>query len=85
MDNQKIVIALTKGRILDDVLPLFERAGVRPLEDISQSRKLIFDTSIPNVQIMVIRGSDVPTYVEFGSADIGFFSFFVTFQEFTYF
>lgn len=69
--EQKIVIALTKGRILDDVLPLFECAGVRPLEDISRSRKLIFDTSIPNVQLMVIRGSDVPTYVEFGSADIG--------------
>ncbi len=71
MDNQKTVIALTKGRILDEVLPLFERAGIKPLEDISKSRKLIFDTNIAHVQIMVIRGSDVPTYVEFGSADIG--------------
>src|SRR5690606_22708150 len=51
--------------------PLFARAGIRPLEDISKSRKLIFATNIDNVQIMVIRGSDVPTYVEFGSADIG--------------
>ncbi len=68
---QKIVIALTKGRILDEVLPLFEQAGIAPLEDIHVSRKLIFDTTVPGVQIMVIRGTDVPTYVEFGSADIG--------------
>jgi|TARA_R110002167_G_scaffold65208_1_gene184278 ATP phosphoribosyltransferase len=68
---QKIVIALTKGRILDEVLPLFEQAGIAPIEDIHVSRKLIFDTTVPGVQIMVIRGTDVPTYVEFGSADIG--------------
>jgi ATP phosphoribosyltransferase len=67
----KLVIALTKGRILEEVLPLLEQAGVIPAEDISQSRKLIFDSNIPDVQIMVIRGSDVPTYVELGSADIG--------------
>lgn len=71
MSEEKTVIALTKGRILDEVLPLFLRAGIAPLEDINASRKLIFDTTMPNVQIMVIRGSDVPTYVEFGSADIG--------------
>lgn len=71
MEKQKTVIALTKGRILEEVLPLFEQAGIQPLEDINNSRKLIFDTNLPNVQIMVIRGSDVPTYVEFGSADIG--------------
>lgn len=68
---QKIVIALTKGRILEEVLPLFEQAGIALLEDINVSRKLIFDTTVPGVQIMVIRGTDVPTYVEFGSADIG--------------
>ena len=68
---QKIVIALTKGRILEEVLPLFAQAGIVPLEDIHVSRKLIFDTTVPGVQIMVIRGTDVPTYVEFGSADIG--------------
>jgi ATP phosphoribosyltransferase len=71
MDKQKTIIALTKGRILDEVLPLFERAGIKTLEDVNKSRKLIFDTNIEHVQIMVIRGSDVPTYVEFGSADIG--------------
>jgi ATP phosphoribosyltransferase len=71
MSSQKLVIALTKGRILDEVLPLLEQAGVIPAEDIGKSRKLLFDSNLPNVQLMVIRGSDVPTYVELGSADIG--------------
>lgn len=71
MTKPKTVIALTKGRILEEVLPLLERAGIRPLEDISKSRKLIFDTNLDEVQLMIIRGSDVPTYVEFGSADLG--------------
>lgn len=70
-EQQKLVIALTKGRILDEVLPLLEQAGIRPAEDLHKSRKLIFDTNLPLVQLMVIRGSDVPTYVELGSADIG--------------
>jgi len=70
MEN-KLVIALTKGRILEEVLPLLEKAGVIPAEDIYKSRKLIFDSNLDDVQIMVIRGSDVPTYVELGSADIG--------------
>jgi len=71
MDQNKLVIALTKGRILEEVLPLLQKAGVVPAEDIHKSRKLIFDSNIEDVQIMVIRGSDVPTYVELGSADIG--------------
>lgn len=71
MKDQRLVIALTKGRILDEVLPLLERAGIIPGEDIEKSRKLIFDSNLPNVKLMVIRGSDVPTYVELGSADIG--------------
>jgi len=71
MNTNQLVIALTKGRILEEVLPLFEQANIVPSEDISKSRKLIFDTNLSNVKIMVIRGSDVPTYVEFGSADIG--------------
>ncbi len=71
MSEQNIVIALTKGRILEEVLPLLEAAGVVPAEDIANSRKLIFDSTLPGVQLMVIRGSDVPTYVELGSADIG--------------
>lgn len=71
MYNQKLVIALTKGRILDEVLPLLEKAGITPAEDMGKSRKLIFDSSVEDVKLMVIRGSDVPTYVELGSADIG--------------
>ncbi len=71
MRSTHLVIALTKGRILEEVLPLFEQANIVPVENIAQSRKLIFDTNLDNVKIMVIRGSDVPTYVEFGSADVG--------------
>ena len=71
MNSDQLVIALTKGRILDEVLPLFEQAGIVPAEDIGKSRKLIFNTNRKNIKLMVIRGSDVPTYVEFGSADMG--------------
>ena len=71
MTMPNLVIALTKGRILDEVLPLLAQADIAPAEDISLSRKLIFDTNLAHVKLMVIRGSDVPTYVEFGSADIG--------------
>lgn len=71
MSDQQLVIALTKGRIMEEVLPLLEYAGIIPAEDIRDSRKLIFDSNLPDVKIMVIRGSDVPTYVELGSADIG--------------
>lgn len=69
--NQPLVMALTKGRILEEVMPLLEQAGIRLLEDYSKSRKLIFDTNVPGLRIMIVRGSDVPTYVEFGSADLG--------------
>ncbi|NQV68580.1 MAG: ATP phosphoribosyltransferase [Pseudohongiella sp.] len=71
MNSTQLVIALTKGRILDEVLPLFEQANIVPAENINESRKLIFDTNLENVKLMVIRGSDVPTYVQFGSADMG--------------
>ena len=71
MTNSKLIIALTKGRILEETLPLFERAGIVPKENLMKSRKLFFDTNIDDVQLMLLRGSDVPTYVEFGSADMG--------------
>ena len=71
MNKNKLVIALTKGRILDEVLPLLKQAGIMPAEDLNSSRKLIFDSNLEGVQLMVLRGSDVPTYVELGSADIG--------------
>ena len=70
-NDQEIIIALTKGRILKETLPLFAKAGIEPLEDISKSRKLIFETNQADVKLLVIRGSDVPTYVQHGAADIG--------------
>ena len=69
--DQSIVIALTKGRILKETLPLLARAGIEPAEDIAKSRKLIFDTNHADIRLLVIRGSDVPTYVRHGAADMG--------------
>lgn len=71
MSAANVVIALTKGRILEETLPLFAAAGIVPAEDVFTSRKLLFATNLDHVQLMIIRGSDVPTYVEFGSADMG--------------
>jgi ATP phosphoribosyltransferase len=67
----QITIALTKGRILKETLPMLALAGIEPLEDISASRKLLFDTNQAGVRLLVLRGSDVPTYVQFGAADLG--------------
>lgn len=69
--DQEIIIALTKGRILKETLPLLAAAGIEPAEDISKSRKLIFETNQPDIRLLVIRGSDVPTYVKHGAADMG--------------
>ena len=69
--NDKLTIALTKGRILKETLPLLARAGIEPLEDLATSRKLVFDTSHPDVRLVIIRGTDVPTYVRHGAADVG--------------
>ncbi len=69
--TQTLTIALTKGRILKETLPLLAAAGIVPSEDISKSRKLIFETNLPDVHLLVQRGVDVPTYVKFGAADIG--------------
>ncbi len=66
-----LTIALTKGRILEETLPLLSAAGIEPSEDIESSRKLIFDTNQPDVRLIVLRGSDVPTYVHHGAADAG--------------
>ncbi|MFQ5760787.1 MAG: ATP phosphoribosyltransferase [Acidiferrobacterales bacterium] len=65
-------IALSKGRILEESLPLLARAGIDPAEDLVSSRKLVVDTSHPDVKLIVIRASDVPTYVRYGAADLGF-------------
>jgi len=69
--NEKLTIALTKGRILKETLPLLARAGIEPLEDLSSSRKLVFATTREEVQLVIIRGTDVPTYVRHGAADMG--------------
>jgi ATP phosphoribosyltransferase len=67
----QITIALTKGRILKETLPLLKQIGLKPLEDVFTSRKLLFPTTNDNVRLLILRGSDVPTYVQFGKADMG--------------
>lgn len=69
--TQPITIALSKGRILKETLPLLAQADIIPSEDISKSRKLIFDTNHEHIKLLVIRATDVPTYVEYGAADMG--------------
>jgi ATP phosphoribosyltransferase len=66
-----ITIALAKGRILKETLPLLERAGIIPEVDMEKSRKLIFKTNHENINLVLIRSADVPTYVQYGAADIG--------------
>ena len=66
-----LTIALSKGRILQESLPLLAAAGIAPLEDPASSRKLILDTTQPDVKLVVIRAADVPTYVQYGAADLG--------------
>lgn len=66
-----ITIAVSKGRILDESLPLLARAGVSPLDDPDTTRKLVFATNQAGVRLIVIRAADVPTYVLNGGADLG--------------
>ncbi|MCP4876526.1 MAG: ATP phosphoribosyltransferase [Gammaproteobacteria bacterium] len=70
MDTE-LTIALAKGRILNDTLPLLERAGIKPKDNLSTSRKLIFATNREDVKLVLIRSADVPTYVQYGAADLG--------------
>lgn len=69
--SETLTIALTKGRILKETLPLLAAIGIEPQEDIASSRKLVFPATRPGVSLLVLRGSDVPTYVQFGAADVG--------------
>lgn len=69
--DTRITIAVSKGRILQETLPLLARAGIRPAEDPRVSRKLIFETGRGDVRLLVIRAADVPTFVEHGAADMG--------------
>ncbi|MBK0394647.1 ATP phosphoribosyltransferase [Ramlibacter algicola] len=66
-----ITLALSKGRIFDETLPLLAQAGVRVLEDPDTSRKLILATNQPDVRVVLVRATDVPTYVQYGGADLG--------------
>jgi ATP phosphoribosyltransferase len=66
-----ITIALSKGRIFEETLPMLSAAGIVPAEDPSQSRKLIIGTNRTDVRLIIVRASDVPTYVQYGAADLG--------------
>ena len=66
-----ITIALSKGRIFEETAPLLKAAGIIPLDDPETSRKLILDTNQPDIRLIIVRASDVPTYVQYGAADLG--------------
>ena len=66
-----ITIALSKGRIFEETLPLLAAAGIVPTEDPEKSRKLIIGTNRDDVRVVIVRASDVPTYVQYGAADLG--------------
>ena len=69
--SSQLILALSKGRIFEDTLPLLASAGITVLEDPETSRKLILATNDPNVRVIIVRASDVPTYVQHGAADFG--------------
>lgn len=66
-----VTIALSKGRIYEETLPLLAAAGITVAEDPEKSRKLIFPTNQPDVRVVLVRASDVPVYVQYGGADLG--------------
>ena len=66
-----ITIALSKGRIFDDIQPLLKAAGIEVLDDPDKTRKLILATDQPDVRVLLVRATDVPTYVQYGGADMG--------------
>ena len=66
-----LTIAVSKGRIYEEALPLLKEAGIQPTDDPKTSRKLILDTTREDVKLVIIRATDVPTFVEYGAADLG--------------
>ena len=70
-NQQELVLALSKGRIFDETIPLLEKAGIEVLEDPETSRKLILPTNKPKVRVIIVRATEVPTYVQYGAADFG--------------
>lgn len=69
--SMSLTLALSKGRIFDETLPLLKAAGIEVLDDPEKSRKLILDTNQSDVRVVLVRASDVPTYVQYGGADLG--------------
>ena len=65
--TEPLTLALAKGRILDDTLPLLSRAGIEPLDDLNRSRKLVFETNSSSIRLLLLRSADVPTYVQYGA------------------
>ena len=68
---EEVMLAVSNGRIYEQAMPLLARIGITPTDDPDKSRKLILDTTQPGVRLLVIRATDVPTYVEYGAADLG--------------
>ncbi len=71
MLQKPLLLALSKGRIFKETLPLLASIGITPVDDPHTSRKLILDTSDPLIQLVILRATDVPTYVQYGAADMG--------------
>jgi len=69
--SMSLTLALSKGRIFEETLPLLKAAGIEVLDDPEKSRKLILGTNHPDVRVVLVRASDVPTYVQYGGADLG--------------
>lgn len=69
--NNRLTIALSKGRIFKETMPLLEAAGIKALDDPETSRKLILDTNHKEIKLVIIRATDVPVYVQYGAADLG--------------
>ena len=69
--TNSIVIAVSKGRIFDEAMPFLRRVGFAPTVEVEASRKLIVPTEDPDVKLLIVRATDVPTYVEYGAADVG--------------
>jgi len=69
--SEAVTIAVAKGRVWKDSLPILAEAGIEPLQNPDSSRRLILDTTVDHVSILTVRSADVPTYVEFGAADLG--------------
>src|ERR1700710_216375 len=71
LPSAPLTLALSKGRIFEETLPLLAAAGIEVTEDPEKSRKLILPTTQPDVRVLLVRASDVPTYVQWGGADLG--------------